>query len=90
MNKYELIDSLIVQIDAVADARGAARCRLVLDMIDKCAALKKGLRTEEDALNARIEVAENEVRRLTTPKAAQDGEEIVGGQVYKIQLGGDE
>lgn len=90
MNKYELIDSLIVQLDALEDARGVTKCRMILEMVNKLSTLKTGLKSEEDAVNARIEIAENEVRRLTTPKAAQDGEEIVGGQVYKIQLGGEE
>lgn len=89
MNKYELIDSLIVQTDALEDARGVTKCRMILEMIDKLSALKTGLKSDEDAINARIEIAENEVRRLTTPAPAQDGEETVGGQVYKIQLGGE-
>lgn len=90
MNKYELIDSLIVQTDALEDARGVTKCRMILEMVDKLSALKTGLKSEEDAVNARIEIAESEMRRLSTPSEAKDGEETVGGQVYKIQLGGDE
>lgn len=89
MNKYELIDSMIIQADALVDARGAAKCRLILDIISKLDALKSGLESEEAALKSRIEMAESEVKRLSTPKAGP-GETVIGGEVYEIKLGGDE
>ena len=47
MDKYQLIDSIIVQVDALTDMRGVAKCRTIIDIIDKLAALKSGLQNEE-------------------------------------------
>ena len=48
MDKYQLIDSMIIQVDSLADARGAEKCRTILDLLGKLAALKSGLRKEEE------------------------------------------
>ena len=47
MDKYQLIDSIIVQIDALTDMRGVEKCRMILDIIGKLSALKVGLMNEE-------------------------------------------
>ena len=49
IDKYEMIDQIIVNVDALLDARGAEKCRLALDILQRLAALKKGLMDEEIA-----------------------------------------
>lgn len=41
MDKLELINNLIVQVDALADARGALKCKLIVDTINQLNALKE-------------------------------------------------
>ena len=48
MDKYQLIDSMIIQVDALADMRGAEKCRTILDLLGKLAALKSGLMKDEE------------------------------------------
>ena len=55
MDKYQLIDSAIVQVDALVDMRGATKCRTVLDVIAKLTALKKGLAEDDEAQKKLIE-----------------------------------
>ena len=55
MAKYQLIDSAIVQVDALVDMRGATKCRTVLDVIAKLTALKKGLAEDDEAQKKLIE-----------------------------------
>ena len=38
---------MIVEVDALADARGAEKCKTILDLLGKLAALKSGLMNEE-------------------------------------------
>lgn len=52
LDKFELIDRMIVNVDALADAKGAAKCALVLETIQQLNVLKKGLK-DDDAANAR-------------------------------------
>ena len=47
MDKYQLIDSIIVQVDALTDMRGVEKCRTIIDIVGKLAALKSGLKNEE-------------------------------------------
>ena len=49
IDKYEMIDQIIVNVDALIDARGAEKCRLGLDILQRLTALKKGLMDEEKA-----------------------------------------
>ena len=55
IDKYEMIDQIIINVDALLDARGAEKCRLALDILQRLAALKQGLakedteRSEQDA-----------------------------------------
>ena len=46
-DRYQLIDSIVIQVDALADLRGAEKCRTILEIISKLAALKQGLIDEE-------------------------------------------
>ena len=48
MDKYQLIDSMIIQVDTLADMRGEEKCRTILDLLGKLAALKSGLMKDEE------------------------------------------
>lgn len=52
LDKFELIDRMIVNVDALADAKGAAKCALVIELIQQLNVLKKGLK-DDDAANAK-------------------------------------
>lgn len=60
MDKFQLIDSIIVQVDALVDARGAEKCRTVLDVIGKLAVLKTGLKADDDEHAAAVAVIREE------------------------------
>ena len=47
MDKFEMIDLLIIKVNDLLDARGVDKCRLGVDVIQRLCALKAGL-TEED------------------------------------------
>lgn len=64
-DKYQLIDSIIVQVDALADMRGAEKCRTIIDIIQKLAAMKKGLKDDETIQQQKIDMLEDQIRQLT-------------------------
>ena len=48
MDKYQIIDTLINKVDALADARGVNRCVITIDIIRNLDTLKNLLKEEED------------------------------------------
>ena len=46
MNKFQLIDTIITKVDALADARGVSRCVMVVDIVQQLNALRDLLREE--------------------------------------------
>ena len=46
-DKYDLIDNLITSMDELADARGAKRCAMIINIIQALSELKKGLQAED-------------------------------------------
>lgn len=78
MDKYQIIDSIVVQVDELVDMRGVEKCRTVLDIIGKLNALRVGL-AEDDK---RTEDLKRQIREAT---ATDDGDtECIDGQTYKI------
>jgi hypothetical protein len=43
IDKFQMIDELIVEVNNLLDARGVEKCRLGLDIVQRLAALKNGL-----------------------------------------------
>ena len=81
MDKFELIDSITVQVDAIVDMRGVEKCRTTLEIIGKLNALRGGLAEEDKERDARVEALE---RRLRETGAEDHGDgETIGGRVYK-------
>jgi hypothetical protein len=52
LDKFELIDRMIVNVDTLADAKGTAKCALVLELQQQLNVLKKGLK-DDDAAHAK-------------------------------------
>ena len=86
MDKYGLIDSLIMLIDKAADAHGIERCSALVDAIKMLGALKDGLKNEDSAHDKRIEMLKSQIKNLAGPNPeAEDA--IIGGGRYTIDLG---
>ena len=49
MDKFELIDAIVKRVDALADARGAQKCAIVIEMIQQLGALRKGMADDDAA-----------------------------------------
>lgn len=86
-DKYQLIDSVIVQIDALTDVRGVEKCKIILDAIGKLSALKKGMQDDDTANQQKLDTLRDELRRVTAPDADGDTETI-DGKTYNIGVPG--
>lgn len=86
-DKFGLIDSVIVQVDALTDARGVEKCKTILDIIGKLTALKKGLHDDDTMNQQKLDTLRDELRRVTAPDADGDTETI-DGKTYKIGVPG--
>ena len=83
MSDDELIAGLIRDAGRLADLRGAERCALILDMIDRMQALRRGLAEEHRHHEDDIRLLNEQLTRLTTPHP-QEGETVVGGEIYRL------
>lgn len=83
MTDDELLAGLIRDVGRLADIRRSARCRLILDMIDRMQALRRGLAEEHRRHEEYIQLLSGQIERLTTPHP-QEGETVVGGDVYRL------
>ena len=91
MEEYDFINSIIVQVDEFFDARGTAKARLGLEIINKLVAVRDGLKKTEDAHKKHVAMLEEQIKALTAPQPLADGETRVGGETYTIDFtGGDE
>ena len=87
MDKYQLIDTIIVQLDAMLDMRGVEKCRCAMDTIGKLTELKKAIQTDDAENQRRLDTLRDELRRVTAPDADGDTETI-DGKTYKIGVPG--
>lgn len=83
MSDDELLEGLIRDAGRLADLRGAERCALILDMIDRMQALRRGLAEEHDRHDEHIRLLSEQLTRLTTPHP-QEGETVMGGEIYRL------
>ena len=82
MDKYQLIDGIIGQIDALVDMRGVEKCRTALDAVGKLVALKKGLADDDAANERRIETLERQIQAAAP--AEDEDTETIDGRTYRI------
>ena len=47
MDKYGMVDQIVVWVDSLIDARGIEKCRLAVNIISLLSDLKEGLRRED-------------------------------------------
>lgn len=87
-DKFEMLDGIIVAADKLSDARGVEKCKLIIEIIQRAAALEEGLKKDDETHKAEIASLESEVSRLTHPAEAKAGEQTIGGQVLHIDLEG--
>lgn len=90
MDKYQMLDQIILLMDKIADAKGAIRCQLIVDAVRMTDAVKKGIQDEDKATAARIEMLKDQIERLTEPHPGEN-EEVVGGETitydYEPKIG---
>ena len=86
MDKYQMLDEIVLLLDKVADARGIQKCSLLVDITQRIGALKNGLKDEENSKNANIEFLKKQLKDATSPPELKDGEIREGGETYTIDL----
>lgn len=86
MDKFELIDDLIVGLDALADARGVARCTGFVKAIQQLNALKDGLRKEDDAHEAEKDLLRQQLAAAQMPPTPDGDGERIGGERYVLDV----
>lgn len=87
MDKVQLIDTIIVQVDAMLDMRGVEKCRCAMDTIGKLTELKKAIQTDDAEQQRKLDTLREELRRVTQPDGGDDTETI-DGKTYKIGVPG--
>lgn len=87
MDKYQLIDTIIVQLDAMLDMRGVEKCRCAMDTIGKLTELKKAIQDGDEEHQRQLDTLREELRRITQPGGDGDTETI-DGKTYKIGVPG--
>ena len=68
MDKFELIEAIIKRVDALADARGAQKCAIVIEIIQQLGALRKGLADDDAAHKKGIMDLQHQLDALNTTK----------------------
>ena len=90
MDKYQMLDQIILLMDKIADAKGAIRCQLIAAAVRMVDAIKKGIQEEDNATDARIRMLKDQIKNLTEPHPG-DNQEVVGGETitydYEPKIG---
>lgn len=74
LDRYELIDRMASSVDALADARGAQKCALIIELIQQLGALKKGLKDEEAARRREMEALRAQIEENQSATIPNNGE----------------
>lgn len=82
MDKYDVINGIITQVDKLADARGVEKCTLVVTIIQQLSALAKGLGDEDKAHKAAKKLLEDQLKA----PPLKPGQIREGGETYTIDL----
>lgn len=68
MDKFDLIEAIIKRVDVLADARGAQKCAIVIEIIQQLGALRKGLADDDAAHKKQIMDLQQRLDALNTTK----------------------
>ena len=68
MDKFDLIEAIIKRVDVLADARGAQKCAIVIEIIQQLGALRKGMADEDAARKKEIMDLERRLDAMNTTK----------------------
>ena len=91
MNKFELLDQIILKMNLLADATGVERCALLVGVVQMLGALKDNLTESDKAAKEREALLLDQLQALTTPaEEVREGEERLGGNTIMFGFGGDE
>ena len=83
MDELQMIDELKRLLDAECDAVGLYRRRIEVEIANRLDALKSGIEDAQKHHKQEIDLLSDQIKTLTTPHP-QDGETIVGGDVYRL------
>ena len=68
MDKFDLIEAIIKRVDVLADARGAQKCAIVIEIIQQLGALRKGLADDDAAHKKQIMDLQQRLDAMNTTK----------------------
>lgn len=85
-DKFDMLARARGLLNAIADSRGASRCARIAELDDMLRALQEGLKGHDRAVQARMEMLNDQIRELTRPKEPEEGGEIIGGETYTFDL----
>lgn len=85
MNKYQMLDAILVLLDKLVETQGIEKCALAVEVAKRLEALKKGLKAEESSTLERIDLLKKQLKEANTPHP-RDGEIVEGGQTYTIDM----
>lgn len=68
MDKYQLLDEMIVMMDRLADARGVERCSLIVELVSRASALKRGMQKDDEESAGAIEALKTQLARARCEK----------------------
>lgn len=89
MNKFELLDQIILNMNRLADATGVERCALLVQVVQMLGALKDNLTESDKAAQDREALLTEQLAALTAPTEAETSAERLGGNTIMFGFGGD-
>ncbi len=89
MNKFELLDQIILNMNRLADATGVERCALLVQVVQMLGALKDNLTESDKAAQDREALLTEQLAALTAPPEAETSGERLGGNTIMFGFGGD-
>jgi hypothetical protein len=86
MDKFELLEQIILSLNRIADATGVERCALLVNAVKMAGALKDNLAESDKAVKAREALLLQQIEAQGFGEPGP-GDEVLGGQTYEIKFG---
>ena len=90
MNKFELLDQIILNMNRLADATGVERCALLVNVVQMLGALKENLTESDKAAEAREALLTEQLAAITSPPEVDDKNNRLGGNTVMLRFGDDD